>query len=123
MSEVRLKGNYEQWIKFFLKAVYESAKDAVETIDKLTALHNKNVKQLETLGRRSKNAIKLFEYIESNPIIEIQKTAHELDMAFNTVSSIVKELCVIGVLEQTSTQSRNRTFAYQEYLNILKSGT
>ena len=35
MNEVRLKGNYEQWIKFFLEAVYESAKDAVETIDKL----------------------------------------------------------------------------------------
>ena len=28
MSEVRLKGNYEQWIKFFLRAVGESAQDA-----------------------------------------------------------------------------------------------
>lgn len=123
MNEVRVKGNYEQWIKFFLEAVYESAKDAAETIDKLTALHDKNIKQLENLGRRSKNAIKLFEYIESNPIIEIQKTSKELNMAFNTVSNVVKDLCVIGVLKQTSTQSRNRNFAYQEYLNILKSGT
>ena len=58
-----------------------------------------------------------------NPIIEIQKTSKELNMAFNTVSSVVRNLCAIGILEQTSIQSRNRTFAYKEYLNILKSGT
>lgn len=123
MSEVRLKGNYEQWIKFFLEAVYESAKDATETIDKLVALHDKNCAAIEQLGRRAKNAMRVFEYLESNPIIEIQKTAKELDIAFNTMSSIVKDLISIGILEQTSTQSRNRTFAYKEYLEILKEGT
>ncbi len=123
MNEVRLKGNYEQWIKFFLEAVYESAKDAVETIDKLTSLHNNYCLKIEGLGRRTKNAMRVFEYLESNPIIEIQKTARELDIAFNTMSSIVKDLISIGILEQTSTQSRNRTFAYKEYLEILKEGT
>ena len=123
MNEVRLKGNYEQWIKFFLEAVYESAKDAVETIDKLTSLHDNYCLKIKGLGRRAKNAMRVFEYLESNPIIEIQKTARELDIAFNTMSSIVKDMISIGVLEQTSTQSRNRTFAYKEYLEILKEGT
>lgn len=123
MSEVRMKGNYEQWIKFFLEAVYESAKDATGTIDKLVALHDKNGAKVEVLGRRAKNAMRVFEYLEANPIIEIQKTAKELDIAFNTMSSIVKDLTSIGVLEQTSTQSRNRAFAYKEYLEILKEGT
>ena len=123
MNEVRSKGNYEQWIKFFLEAVYESAKDAVETIDKLTSLHDNYCRKIKDLGRRAKNAMRVFEYLEANPIIEIQKTARELDIAFNTISSIVKDLIGIGVLEQTSTQSRNRTFAYKEYLEILKEGT
>lgn len=123
MSEVRLKGNYEQWIKFFLEAVYESAKDAVETIDKLTALHDKNCVKIANLGRRAKNGMRVFEYLESNPIIEIRKTSQELDIAFNTISSVIKDLINIGVLEQTSNQSRNRTFAYKEYLEILKEGT
>ena len=123
MNEVRSKGNYEQWIKFFLEAVYESAKDAVETIDKLTSLHDNYCLKIKGLGRRAKNAMRVFEYLESNPIIEIQKTARELDIAFNTMSSIVKDLIGIGILEQTSTQSRNRTFAYKEYLEILKEGT
>lgn len=123
MNEVRLKGNYEQWIKFFLEAVYESAKDAVETIDKLTSLHDNYCLKIVGMGRRAKNVMRVFEYLESNPIIDIQKTAKELDIAFNTMASIVKDLTSIGVLEQTSTQSRNRTFAYKEYLEILKEGT
>ena len=34
MTEVRNKGNYGQWVKFFLQAIHESALDATETIDK-----------------------------------------------------------------------------------------
>lgn len=123
MSEIRQKGNYEQWIKFFLEAVYESAKDAVETIDKLMALHDKNCAKIANLGRRAKNGMRVFEYLESNPIIEIKKTSQELDIAFNTISSVIKDLINIGILEQTSNRSRNRTFAYKEYLEILKEGT
>lgn len=39
MTEVRTKGDYEQWIKFFLQALIESAEDAIRTIEELTALH------------------------------------------------------------------------------------
>lgn len=123
MTEVRKKGNYEQWVKFFLQAVYESAKDATEAIDKLNDLHDKNYAAIEKMGRSAKTALKLFTYLETNPIIDIQKTSKDLGIAFNTISDAVKRLCDIGVLEQTSTQSRNRTFAYKEYLDILREGT
>lgn len=43
MSEVRAKDNYEQWVKFFLLAIKESAEEAVDTIHKLRTLHDKNV--------------------------------------------------------------------------------
>ncbi|MDD3594215.1 MAG: Fic family protein [Candidatus Gastranaerophilales bacterium] len=123
MTEVRTKGNYEQWVKFFLQAVYESAKDATEAIDKLNALHDKNCMAIERMGRSAKTTMQLFTYLETNPIIDIQKTANDLGIAFNTISNAVKRLCDLGVLEQTSTQSRNRTFAYKEYLDILREGT
>jgi hypothetical protein len=66
MTEVRSKGNYEQWIKFFLRAVAESAEDAIITVNKLHDLHEKNYKKLQSLGRAKANAIKLFEYVEQN---------------------------------------------------------
>lgn len=123
MTEVRTKGNYEQWVKFFLQAIMESAEDATATIDELIVLHDANVTIISKLGRAAKNAILVFNYLESNPIIEIRKTAEALGITFNTASSAVNRLVDAGVLLQTSDTSRNRTFAYEVYLDILRRGT
>lgn len=123
MTEVRSKGNYEQWVKFFLQAIAESAKDAIAAIDELTALHDKNVDLVAGMGRASKNAMLVFRYLEANPIIEIGKTAEALGITFGTASNVVERLSSAGILEQTTTGRRNRTFAYKDYLAILRKGT
>ena len=123
MTEVRAKGNYEQWVKFFLEAIIESAEDATATIDKLIALHEANEAVISKLGRAAKNTMLVFNYLESNPIIEIRKTAEALGIAFNTVSSAVNRLVDVGILVQTAETIRNRTFAYEAYLDILRKGT
>lgn len=123
MTEVRSKGNYEQWVKFFLQALAESAKDAIAAIDELTALHDKNVDLVAGMGRASKNAMLVFRYLEANPIIEIGKTAEALGITFGTASNVVERLSSAGILEQTTTGRRNRTFAYKDYLAILRNGT
>ena len=123
MTEVRSKGNYEQWVKFFLQAIAESANDAIAAIDELTALHDKNVDLVAGMGRASKNAMLVFRYLEANPIIEIGKTAEALGITFGTASNAVERLAYAGILEQTTTGRRNRTFAYKDYLAILRKGT
>lgn len=123
MTEVRNKGNYEQWIRFFLQAIWESAKDATDTIDELIALHDKNTALISKMGRASKNTMLVFRYLESNPIIDIKKTATALNIAFNTVANAVDRLVDAGILIQTTNANRNRIFAYETYLNILRRGT
>ena len=120
---VREEGNYEQWINFFLTAIIESAEDAITAIDKLTALHTANTGVVSGMGRSSKTLKKVFAYLERNPIIEIQKTATTLGLAFNTVASAINRLLEIGILEQTENVRRNRTFSYKAYLDILRNGT
>lgn len=123
MSEVRAKGNYEQWVKFFLQALIESAEDAVAAIDELNALHEKNMTVISGMGRGAKNALLVFQYLEANPIIEIRKTADALGLSFGTASNAVARLVEAGILVQTSNFTRNRTFAYEGYLEILRRGT
>ena len=123
MTEVRNKGNYEQWVKFFLRAFYESAKDATETIDKLTALHEKNLALIVGMGRASITAGQVFAYLEANPIIEISKTAAALGVVYNTVASAVSRLVNMHILAKYGGTTRDRTFAYTEYLELLRGGT
>ena len=123
LSEVRSKGNYEQWIKFFLQAIDESAEDATTTIDQLTALHNKSISEIEILGRSAKTLLRVYAYLEVNPIIDIKKTAAALAVSYNTIAKAVGSLVEIGILAQTDNASRNRIFAYTAYLEILRKGT
>ena len=124
MTQVRVSGDYEQWVIFFLEALSNSANDAIQTIDKLTTLHNKSLSLFDDLSKRLKtNVLKVFNYIESNPIIDIQKTAASLEMSYNTASKIVSLLVEKGILQQTDKSGKARIFSYSEYLDILRKDT
>ena len=123
LTLVRTKGDYEQWIKFFLRAVSESAQDAYENIMRLAKLHDEHVAQINTLGRARITALQLFSYLERYPIMEIKGTAQSLNLSFNTIASAVKRLVDIGILVQSGGNQRSRTFSYREYLDILREGT
>jgi len=123
LSEVRNKGAYEQWIKFFLEAVFESAKEGADTINKLVALRQESLNKISSLGRVRATANRIFDYLEQNPMIEIRKTADALDMAYNTVSASVSRLCDLGILVQSGGDKRGRVFSYEPYLALLRDGT
>ncbi len=123
MMEVRNKGHYEQWIRFFLKAVYDSAKDAIENIDKLILLHDKNLEIINSCGRSKATLLKVLNYLESNPIIEINKTCKALSLSYNTISKAVNTLIENKILVKSNSQSRNRIFSYEDYLKILRKDT
>jgi len=123
LNEVRLKGNYEQWVRFFLLAVDDSAQDAIKTIEQLVDLHLKNLAVILKIGRSAKTIVKVFGYLEKSPIIDINKTRSALGLSFNTVSNAVKVLQGLGILKQTENVRSNRVFGYEDYLKILRKDT
>ncbi|MDO4280181.1 MAG: Fic family protein [Peptococcaceae bacterium] len=123
MTEVRAKGNYAQWVQFFLQAFLASAADAITTIDALSALHTQNLAHIGTLGRASKTARRLFDYLEKTPIIDITKTAAALGLSYSATARAVAKLEDLHILTPTTNAARNRTFSYSAYLEILKKDT
>lgn len=124
MTQVRKTGDYEQWVIFFLQALSDSAGDAIQTIDALTALHNQSVAKLGAFSKRQQtNLLKLFAYIETNPIIDIQKTAAALGLSYNTVSKMVTILVDEGILWQTDKAGKAKIYSYSDYLDILRKDT
>jgi len=123
LMEVRTKGNYEQWVKFFLRAIYESAQDAIQTIEELVKLHDRNSDVVKKTGKAAKTVMKIFNYLERSPIIEIKKTSKELGISFNATANAVDILVNLDILKQTENVQRNRVFAYEEYLQVLRKDT
>ena len=126
MSAIRETGDYEQWIKFFLEGIYASGESAIETANELILLRDKNMKKIEGekyTKRTLETMMKVFHYLEAHPIIEIGKTAEDLSIAYNTVSSAVDRFGKLGILHLVKEQGRNKVYSYKEYIDILRNGT
>ncbi len=123
ISEVRRKGNFEQWIKFFLEAVSKAALDSLESISMLSNLHDKNITKLPRATRRKDNLRAVFDYIEQYPIIDIKRTAKELGISYNTAATAVKKLVELDILQETTNAARNRVYVYEAYMGILRKDT
>jgi Fic family protein len=123
ISEVRRSGNYEQWVTFFLEALSGAAGDAIDSIEKLSALHDETIALLPKSNRNKDNIRIVYDHLEQHPIIDISRTAAALKLSYNTVSSVVRKLAGSGILKETTNASRNRVFAYEKYLEILRRDT
>jgi Fic family protein len=123
LNETRRKGNYEAWIGFFLQAMIDSARDAMETIQLVHQLNLENEAKIQTLPNRKVNALRLFRTIQRQPIIDISKTAQQWGVQYNTVAKAVDQLVQLSILEQVDTKKRNRQFVYAKYLDILRKDT
>ena len=124
MTQVRKTGDYEQWVLFFLQALSDSAEDAIQTIDELTKIHNRNAQKFENMTKRQQaNAMNFLIYLEKNPIIDIQKTAAALNLSYNTVAKSVALFVDNGILQQTEKSGRSKIYSYADYLAVLRKDT
>ncbi|MFA5692585.1 MAG: Fic family protein [Acholeplasmataceae bacterium] len=124
LMDVRLKGNYEAWLLFFIEGIIESANHAIDTIDALFSLKEKHLKLVNSLtGKQKQTALLLYDYITVHPIINITKASITINKSFNTVSNTVNIFINLGILVQAKSKKRNRTFIYGSYLDILRDGT
>ena len=124
MTQVRKTGDYEQWVLFFLQALSDSAEDAIQTIDRLTEIHNRNVQKFNSMTKRQQtNAINFLIYLEKNPIIDIQKTATALNLSYNTATKNVASFVDNGILQQTEKSGRAKIYSYVDYLAVLRKDT
>lgn len=123
LMEVRAAGHFERWGQFFLLALSEAAEDAIATIKVLVALRQQNQALIAQSGRAAARTQMVFDYLERHPIIEIGKTAEAVGLSYNTVASAVQWLVKQGILVPTTNFKRNRVFAYESYLGVLRPST
>jgi Fic family protein len=121
LQSVRDSGNWEGWLKFFLRGVYEVAQEAsatARTIVNMKEQHRQLV--LEKMGRRSGNGIALLESLYFRPIFNIEHVEAVTELSYPNANTLVKDLCNIGLLKEITGQKRNRAFSYAPYLEVFR---
>ncbi len=123
LMDVRNKGHFEQWLMFFLRAIIASAEDAYESVVAIHQIRQDSLAIIEGTQGRKKTLSRLLRYLEKNPIVEIPRTAKDLDLSYNTVADAINQLVELEILRQTNTNKRNRRYAYSSYLAVLRKET
>ena len=113
------EGDWEGWLKFFLKGVYEVAQEAATTARQIVNLKEEHRQLiLSELGRKSGNTIALLESLYFKPIFTVEHVETITNLSYSNANSLIKKLIELGILREITGQKRNRAFSYAPYLDI-----
>ena len=117
---VRASNDLDQWIRFFLSGVVETAKSGKETLEAIIKLKKQYETEIITMGRRTKSAQQLLLFLFSNPIVSIKRASQHLEIGVATTGRLINDFQSMGILKEVTGFSRNRLFALSEYIALYK---
>ena len=123
LNEVRLTGDWESWLAFFLEGVDEIATGAVDTCRRLDELLAADRGRLEGAGRRANSMLRVHNALSSRVITSLADVHTDTGMSLPTAASAMQTLVEQGIVREVTGRRRNRLFAYDAYLAILSEGT
>jgi Fic family protein len=123
LQRVRVEGDWEAWVNFFLEGVIGTAEQAVKTAQRITNLFADDRTRIEKMGQAAGNVARIHSYLQKKPVLEIPRASTEIGISQPTVTSALKRLEEIGVVREITGKARDRIYVYKEYLDILGEGT
>jgi Fic family protein len=123
LNVVRSEGDWESWIDFFLDGVATISDEAVGSARELFALVSADRTRLLASETTSVSALRLFEQLPRHPIITVASAMKLIDASKPTATRAIEALAEAGILVETTGKKRDRHFAYQAYLERLRTGT
>ncbi len=123
LNYVRERGDYEQWIAFFLRAVIWTADSALDTVKKVLNQVETHKKLLLSKKIPSPYAAALLDYLIEKPHIAIQDVAEKFEVSYQTAHTLIHQLQKIGILKEITGKKRDKRFSYWEYIDCLAEGT
>jgi Fic family protein len=123
LDAVRVEGDWEGWLDFFLDGVATIADEAVASARDLFALVAED--RARVLGQEGMSvvAMRLYELLPRHPIVTVASAMRLLDTTKPTAGRAIELLVAASVLVETTGKRRDRSFVYRGYLDRLRVGT
>jgi len=123
LMKIRLDGDWEGWLKFFLKGIKEVSEEAANSASKIIILKETILKKLFDKKVSSIYAVEFLNLLFLKPIVTSQELIKELETSKETANQIVKKFEEIEILKEISGKKRYKKYIFSDYVNIIKRGT
>ena len=120
LQQVRLTGDWEGWLLFFVDAITATATQAVATAQQLNQLLATDKTKLVQIGRLAGSANQILEALFNQPIASINLLVEKTGLTPATIGKALDAMQnTLGVVRELTGQKRNRVYAYSAYIDIL----
>ncbi len=120
LMRARTHNDINQWFKFFLTGVIETAKKGVTTFDGIMQLQKNLEIKLKTLGNRHVDAKKVIEYLYIQPVIEVSKVEGIIKKSNVTAYKLISDLEQLEILKEISGAQRNKLYVFKDYMDLFR---
>ncbi len=118
LMRTRTHNDINQWLKFFLTGIIETAKKGVTTFDGILQLQKSLEEKLKSLGNRNMDARKVVDYLYTQPIIEVTKVEELLQKSSVTAYKLLADLERLDIIKEISGAQRNKLYVFKDYLDL-----
>lgn len=120
LMRVRQYHDIQQWFKFFLVGIIETAKNGIQTFDGILRLQADIDVKIQGLGRRANKASMLIRHLYQHPIVEANLAAKVTGLSMPSVYKLLGELESLGILKEITGSRRGRQFLLHEYIQLFR---
>jgi Fic family protein len=122
LMAVRTDGNWEGWLKFFLRGVDEVSRSATSTVRAILDLREQHRRRLSEGDSGGLAALRLLDRLFEQPVTTIRLVEQNLACSYVTAAKVVDRFVELGLLREVTGQRRNRRFRYEPYLALFEQG-
>lgn len=120
LTAVRNDGDWEGWVKFFLRGVYEVSLGATDTARAVLHMREEHRERIASRASGAANGVRLLDHLYEQPIVSVRLAERCLGCAYVTAANVIAELERLEILREFTGRQRNRRWRYEQYLELFE---
>lgn len=122
LQRTRDSGDWEAWLKFFLRGVGAVAGQATETAREIVELRERHRSLITNeFGSMAAKAVKLLEQLYIRPKVTVNQVSGFLEVSYPYANGLIDKFSEHEILFEITGYSRNRVFSYEPYINLFSN--
>jgi Fic family protein len=119
LQATRDRGEFEQWLRFFLTGVAEVSAEATDTVRRILSLREQHRTAIaDRLGYAAGNGHRVLEHLFVHPIVSVNDVRDLIGTTYPAANQLIERLTELGILAEITGQARNRRFRYNPYITL-----
>ena len=120
LMKARVENDINQWLKFFLTGVVETAKKGVQTFDAILQLDKSLPLRLNQLGNRETDARKVIDELYQQPITDAKRVENIIQKSSVSAYKLISDLEKLEILVEVTGSQRGRIYVFKDYLELFQ---